>query len=176
MAVDAQSILTDDHSELDHLLSETFNAIENSDVDNTFQRLDLFWARLAMHIRAEHLRLFPAVLDLSSKTERELPSDLEQIIDELHSDHDFFMHELARAIKAMRLVFYFGNEEQTLLVVSQLLESIRERLAEHNRVEEEIVYPLVSEILLGHDAANKLTKAVRQEIERLPPRFHPTTK
>ena len=90
-------VLSDDHREVDLLLAD---ALENLRLGNgleAFQALDLFWARLAMHIRAEHLHLFPAVLN-TSHPDSEVPQTLEA----LRRDHDFFMHELADAIKAMR--------------------------------------------------------------------------
>lgn len=52
--------LADDHSEMDALLEEFFDALCCADVELIYQTLDFFWARLAMHIRAEHLHLFPA--------------------------------------------------------------------------------------------------------------------
>jgi len=170
---DAEKLLTIDHAELDALLDDVIGRLEDG-VENAFPLLDLFWARLAMHIRAEHLRLFPAVLERAKKTNpagSQLPSNIPLVVDQLHSDHDFFMRELARAIKAMRLVFYFGNENETTAVVQQLLEGVRDRLLEHNRIEEDIIYPLVADALIGEVAAKELGKAVQREIEKLPQRF-----
>lgn len=54
--------LASDHAELDELLGELFAAFEAGEIELIYRTLDLFWARLAMHIRAEHLHLFPAIL------------------------------------------------------------------------------------------------------------------
>ena len=52
------------------------------------------WARLAVHIRTEHLHLFPAIARRVNAAER--------AIDRLRADHDFFMRELAQAIAILR--------------------------------------------------------------------------
>ena len=98
--------LESDHEDLHTLLDELYAALEGSDVRDIYQRLDLFWARLAIHIRAEHLHLFPAVLHALSGPEdvAQAPSlaQAQNTIEELRRDHDFFMHELGRSIVAMR--------------------------------------------------------------------------
>lgn len=169
----ADVLLTADHNELDRLYLQTLEALDQGGAAETFGRLDLFWARLAVHIRAEHLRLFPAVLELadSARTKAGSSADLSAVIDELHRDHDFFMLELARAIKAMRLVFYFGNEAETFIVVRGILERVRSRLEEHNRIEEELIYPMAGADVIGNDAAAELAVKVRKQVENLPPRF-----
>jgi len=172
MASNTESVLTDDHGDLDLLLEETCHALESSDIATSFHMLDFFWARLAMHIRAEHLRLFPVVLAMTkSNDSSDLPENIPVIIERLHGDHDFFMQELARAIKAMRLVGYFGNEAETRPIVRELLIGVKNRLVEHNRIEEEVVYPLARGLLIGDKAAEQLREAVQKEINKLPPRF-----
>src|SRR5215216_3492267 len=98
--------LARDHEDLDTLRDELCAALEGSDVREIYQRLDLFWAKLAIHIRAEHLHLFPAILHALSSAEdvEQAPSlaEAQNTIEELRRDHDFFMHELAGAIAAMR--------------------------------------------------------------------------
>ncbi|HEX6045334.1 MAG TPA: hemerythrin domain-containing protein, partial [Pyrinomonadaceae bacterium] len=54
--------LADDHEDLHQLLEQLKKALHETDAGVPRGALDLFWARLAVHIRAEHLRLFPAVL------------------------------------------------------------------------------------------------------------------
>lgn len=54
--------LARDHGELDLLFAELRVAFEAGDIREIHLRLDLFWARLAVHIRAEHLQLFPAIV------------------------------------------------------------------------------------------------------------------
>ena len=62
MLSQATTLLADDHSAVDKLLLSVRAALEAQDASRSHAALDLFWARLAVHIRAEHLHLFPAVL------------------------------------------------------------------------------------------------------------------
>lgn len=172
MTDSAQEVLTVDHEELDRLFTKAFDAIDKGEPLEAFRCVDLFWARLAVHIRAEHLKLFPALIKAAEDRGSAAASrlDIPEVINTLHSDHDFFMRELARAIKALRLVFNFGNEAETFVIVRGLLEGVRERLVEHNRIEEEIVYPMCDESVLGNSARD-LTVSVEKELKNLPPRF-----
>src|SRR5215471_17420005 len=96
--VDQQLIA--DHFSLDELLQQLQLALANNELEDTRTKLDLFWARLAVHIRAEHLHLFPLMLDSlvsrkpASATVPSVPK-AEGVIATLQSDHDFFMVELA---------------------------------------------------------------------------------
>src|SRR5437762_2421780 len=103
-----ERLLAGDHVELDELLRALNNALAGDDAAAAFARLDLFWARLGVHIRAENLHLFPAILialaDESEKSER-LKATLDEAradIAQLRVDHDFFMNESAHAVKTMR--------------------------------------------------------------------------
>lgn len=58
-----EDLLAKDHKELDKLLGAVTAALEHGDSLEAFETLDLFWARLAMHIRVENLYLFPSVLN-----------------------------------------------------------------------------------------------------------------
>ena len=91
--------LAHDHAELGNLLGEVNAALDAKVIARSHASLDRFWARLAVHIRAEHLRLFPAVLDALSGSRENIPSADEALnaIEELRRDHDFFMHELSVA-------------------------------------------------------------------------------
>ncbi|MBX3282862.1 MAG: hemerythrin domain-containing protein [Acidobacteria bacterium] len=162
-------LLETDHLELDALIGETEAAIEAADATKTFETLDYFWARLGMHIRAEHLRLFPAVREVAAAS-----SDLEnipEILTVLREDHDYFMTELARAIKALRLVFSFGNEGETLVVVREILDGVVSRLKVHNEIEEHQIYTLTTDAALDPMAADELFLSIRGELERYPARF-----
>jgi iron-sulfur cluster repair protein YtfE (RIC family) len=153
---------------LDGLLAELLDELDLAEPDpvSTYRRLDLCWARLAVHIRAEHLVLFPAVLaSLGDHDDRR--DDLVRILGQLRHDHDFFMKELARAVKALRLIPDFGNEHETFEVVKELVNGVETRLSQHNRIEEEIVYPL---------ADRAIRSRVLNELESLPPRFSTTSK
>ena len=48
---------------MNDLLKQVLTALHNKDVEASYSKLDLLWARLAVHIRAEHLHLFPAVIN-----------------------------------------------------------------------------------------------------------------
>ena len=61
------AILEHDHASLDQLLTKLDQELAEPSEDRAFELLDLFWARLAVHIQAEHLHLFPALVNASSK-------------------------------------------------------------------------------------------------------------
>src|SRR4051794_3992865 len=95
-----REVLSEDHTQLDHLLKTLVAALADAAATSVYEAHDLFWARLALHIRAENLQLFPTVLgavDEARKADRnELPLETaEDDIETLRADHDFFMRELA---------------------------------------------------------------------------------
>lgn len=147
--------LIDDHAALDKVLKQLQIALRGSDVETARGKLDLFWARLAVHIRAEHLHLFPAVSSLLD----EAPT----VIAELRTDHDFFMHELARAVEIMR---------QPLPVrdVTNIVLEVEQRLLKHNEVEETQVYRWATTLLNSEQQA-KLANQIKTELLKHPPRF-----
>lgn len=157
-------LLADDHSELDILLNNVFATTDSEDASTLLKNLDLFWARLAVHIRAEHLQLFPAVLRVAESMRGDEPAPL---IDRLKADHDLFMREMADLVKAARLASESGRKPPTEMRAR--LEAIRDRLAEHDRLEEEEVYTLAER--LPADEAAALLDRIRQELENLPPRL-----
>jgi iron-sulfur cluster repair protein YtfE (RIC family) len=159
--VSAGDILEADHRELDQLLAELVDqlAADLPDLVAVYHKLDLFWARLAVHIRAEHLVLFPAVVAAASENNHER---LVAIIGDLRHDHDFFIKELARAIKALRLVPDFGNEAETFVIIRELLDGVSNRLVPHNAIEEKGIYPL---------ADRETSSRVLKELDNLPKRF-----
>lgn len=152
-----------DHAELDKLLAELISGISVDEPDLVlgYRKLDLFWARLAVHIRAEHLAVFPSAIEAADDLGRD-HEEVAALLMELRRDHDHFIKELARAVKAVRLVPDFGNEAETFVVVRDLVDGVRQRLVRHNQIEEEIVYPLASE---------KIHARVKMELENLPQRF-----
>jgi len=161
--------LEDDHTELDTLVEKVMAAIEAEDAADTLAKLDFFWARLGIHIRAEHLRLFPVVREVAKRA-----PDLEsipEILVVLREDHDYFMTELARAMKAMRLVFSFGNEAETFANVRGLVEGVVERLKIHNEIEEQQIYTLTGSDFLEPAEADELLASVKSELDRYPNRF-----
>ncbi len=164
-------LLTKDHRELDELLGGLFRALEKQDEPEIFKTLDIFWARLAMHIRAEHLHLFPAIL---KNAESKTPGDLESVqnsIDGLRSDHDFFVRELAAAVKMMRELIYFRQiRDEKLPLVIEKVNAVVELLKKHNEIEETNTYQLAEKLIEGaeRDALNLL---IQKELDKLPPRF-----
>jgi hypothetical protein len=174
-------LLADDHTELDSLLNDVFAALDASDARVAFQKLDLFWARLAMHIRAEHLHLFPAILGAIEREEPAtesgaLPSlpAAQSAISQLREDHDFFMHELSDAVKRMRNL---NENRQTESKMAEEISSVRKtvvavnrRLEKHNEREESEIYEWADALLNSSECAT-LDKRMKKEIENLPPRF-----
>ena len=162
---EAGYLLSDDHAEVDFLLDDAFDKLRNGASSQAFDALDLFWARLAVHIRAEHLHLFPAALKIC---ESEPVSDIPEILERLRRDHDLFMHELAEAIKSMRAATP-ESEPDVRLDVLRRLEIIKERLVEHNAIEEERIYGLRR--FLSSSDEQTLSRALAKELANLPPRI-----
>jgi len=159
---DAKQLLTDDHQELDQLLETLHNALSAPHPDEVHATLDLFWARLAMHIRAEHLHLFPAVIDA-----QEEPSvRIQTVVVKLREDHDFFMKALSQAVKLSRA----QNNSENLTEIRSLISIVTLRLQEHNQIEEATIYPLV-QALLTASGNSLLAEQLQHELQSLPPRF-----
>ncbi|HEU4713148.1 MAG TPA: hemerythrin domain-containing protein [Pyrinomonadaceae bacterium] len=155
--------LADDHVAADKLLKQIQAAIDNGEVSSAYEKLDLFWAKLAVHIRAEHLHLFPA---LTSSVD-------ENVITQLRADHEFFMRELANAVEAMRTLSNVSDRDvidKGLDIVRQTMIVIEQKLEAHNQREESGVYRL-AETVLDADAQAELAKEISRELENRPPRF-----
>lgn len=170
--------LTHDHAELSDLLGELMAALDSDDIARSHAVMDLFWARLAIHIRAEHLHLFPAITHVASRKLNECGSDIPQpgevqtTIEELREDHDFFMRELARAVTIMRslLASPGGRVATRLADVRTRITAVQARLAKHNEIEENGIY-LWTRCLLNEAEQAALVAGVRKELENMPPRF-----
>jgi hypothetical protein len=171
-------LLERDHEDLDGVLGELFLALDHGDKDESFARLDLLWARLAIHIRAEHLCLFPAILcapqALLTGTDGAPRLEVAQnAIGVLRRDHDFFMHELAKAINLMRALKGIPDAaaiEESLGEVRSIVLSVKIRLNAHNQLEENQVYGWI-DVLLDEAERSTLDARVRRELENLPSRF-----
>ena len=151
----------DDHEDLHQLLEQLKNALREMDGAVARSTLDLFWARLAVHIRAEHVRLFPALIDAARKNQS---ISVETVIVQLREDHDFFMKELAAAISKI------ADLEQ----VARIIKAVEERLTGHNELEESQIYALISSILPPEEQA-QLASQVNEELRKHPPRFATST-
>ena len=149
-----------DHRELDALYEDAMHALGAGDVVAALANVDYFWARLAMHIRAEHLHLFPAAA---------LIAENGPVIDHLRSDHNLFMEDLANAMKLLRAA---KNVEQTedLDKARTILTTLGGLLAEHNILEEKSIYTQAGLDLSDSELAD-LVRSIDKELSNLPQRF-----
>ena len=133
-------------------------------------------ARLAVHIRAEHLQLFPAVLNrLSGSTDNiDAPelNEAKSAVENLRADHEFFMTELARAVSILRELPTAINSdgEAALNAVRGMVLVVEKALANHNETEENQIYRWVSMILTEEEQKDLATQ-INAELENRPPRF-----
>ncbi|HEU4510875.1 MAG TPA: hemerythrin domain-containing protein [Pyrinomonadaceae bacterium] len=168
----ASEQLIDDHAAVDKLLKQIQCALGSKDLEVAHAKLDLFWARLAVHIRAEHLHLFPAVLNSAAKNAF-APSldEAERNISELRGDHDFFMHELARAVEITRqLLTDRSGLEEGLNDVNNIVSAVESRLVKHNESEESQIYNWAT-TLLNPEEQTILASKITTELRKHPPRF-----
>jgi ribosomal protein L17 len=170
-----ESLLEADHASLGQLLSELDAELSTPNIARASELLDLFWARLAVHIRAENLHLFPALANAPASLftgQGSLPTSEEahNMLLRLRSDHNFFMAELALSIKAMREVV--GSERSALEVegLRQRLATITKRLEVHNRLEETQTYVWPS-LLFDQQTVGRLFDRLQSELENIPPRI-----
>ena len=174
-------LLADNHTKLDSLLDAVFAALDKAEAQSAFQKLDSFWARLAMHIRAEHLHLFPAILGAietqKSVADNDAPPSLQaaqNFIAELREDHDFFMLELSDAVKRMRGLHENRQTESEIAGqisgVREIISVVSRRLEKHNEREESEIYEW-ADWLLSEPERDALDERIKKEIENLPPRF-----
>lgn len=172
----AASVLADDHLEIDTLIGDLLSALEEGDKSKAFARLDLLWARLTVHIRAEQLCLFPSILEANFTTRSSGPQcqEARSAINQLRLDHEFFMRELGTTVNTMR-----KQENASEHAISKQLQDVRRsiikiqrRLDQHNQLEENHVYKWVN-VLLSDAERLALTARIRHELENIPPRFQP---
>jgi hemerythrin superfamily protein len=149
--------LLNDHSEIDRLFSVAFDTLERG--EDPFEIVDRIWARLAVHIRAEHLHLFPMI---NTAAEQHGNLQTTETLSKLRADHNFFMNQFGLLIKDLRA----GSSER----VKDVLEEISRRLNTHNEIEESQIYALVDEWLSVADAETLQAK-IGSELDNAPPRF-----
>lgn len=167
-----QLLLTEDHESLDGLLVELQTQLEKPDLDASFKLLDLFWARLAIHIRAENLHLFPALTNAPAAAfsdNNNLPTagQAHDLMLRLRSDHDFFMKELASLIKLMRELVEDEWQPHEVKEVRQRLMIIQRRLKVHNHLEEGQAYTWPA-LIFDEQSVATLRDRMRRELENLP--------
>jgi len=181
MLSQASRQLAGDHVALDELLKQLQTAVDAGDIKAIYARLDFFWARLAVHIRAEHLHLFPAVINgLSNLTDdRTLNAPTlnegQLAIGRLRVDHDFFMHAIAQAVGILRDLLQatdcFAVDDGIRTVRDAVLE-VENRLISHDELEENQIYRWVKTILNEQEQADLATR-INAELAKRPPRFSP---
>lgn len=169
------TVLTYDHSEIDTLAGDLLAALEDGDKLKVFGRLDLLWARLAVHIRAEHLCLFPSILEANFSDTGSGPTyqEARDMIDQLRLDHEFFMRELGTTVNSIRKQQDVSNNEAVSKQFRKVRRSVIEiqtRLAKHNQLEENHIYKWVN-VLLGEAEQSVLVARLKREIENIPARF-----
>lgn len=171
-----EELLGKDHKQLDKLLGAVRAALEGENSVEAFETLDLFWARLAIHIRAENLHLFPSVLnemkgeDGESQREYLPSSEVQKAIERLTGDHNFFMRQLSRAIGILRKTTIASDSAVELETVREIVGEVSERLTAHNVLEEAMIYQMPRK-LLPQEEQIELATRIRRELEKLPPRF-----
>ena len=159
---EAHQRLADDHEAVGEVLKQLLTALQNNDAEVSFAKLDLLWARLAVHIRAEHRHLFPAVLGRFSEAQA--------IVDKLRADHDFFMHELPRAIGILRELSNANDRSSSFSSVRDTVLEIERRLVTHNELEENQIYRWAGTVLTETEQVELATR-INGELENRPPRF-----
>ena len=167
-------LLIGDHTAVDKILKQLQSALHRGDLEVAHKELDLFWARLAVHIRAEHLHLFPTVL---ADLENAALDEPQTVVMQLRQDHDFFMRELALAVEIMRELLAFPqqvNLQERLNNVKRIVLEVERRLIKHNELEENHIYHWAATLLNSHEQAN-LAKLVTAELEKRPSRFNLST-
>lgn len=178
MSETLEMLLRSDHAELDRLFEQILSALTVADCALIFSRLDYFWARLAMHIRAEHLHLFPAFLSErmhnipQNEKSTQNSEEVKSLIERLRSDHNFFMSEMISLIKRLRTL-QNGSEflaPTELVAIKKRLTGVRRRLEIHNKLEEERIYSLVGQCFAAEEIAG-LSSKIENELTNLPPRF-----
>ena len=175
-----ETVLQTDHESLARLLTELDTELATPHIARAFALLDLFWARLAVHIRAENLHLFPALANapapfFSGKDGLPTSAAAHDALGRLRADHDFFMKELAQLIKIMReMAGSPAPPGEEVEEVRRRMVVIKGRLEVHNDLEEQQVYQWPA-LLLDEPAFTRLCQDLQHELENLPPRFTTVT-
>jgi hypothetical protein len=174
MAPSTAADLVSDHQELERLFKELEPLLDGGRTLAALRHLDLIWARLAVHIRAEHLVMFHALRtacpDVGAPSREEMDAALSRLAD----DHDRFMRDLAVAVNLLkRHVAATGDAplpDDALQSVRLHVERVTEGLEPHNALEEERVYRWLDELLTVEERQD-VTERMRAELSAMPPRF-----
>ena len=178
MLSEASEQLAHDHLALNGILKQLQEALNGDDVAAIHSHLDLFWARLAVHIRAEHLHLFPTVINAlrEKTTEQSLapkPHEAQLVVEHLREDHEFFMHQLGEMILTVRELLQPVNRSTRgyrLKTLRRMILEIEERLGVHNDTEENQIYRWTTNVL-SEEEQTDLSTRINRELANRPPRF-----
>lgn len=170
--------LIDDHAALDKVLKQLQAALRSNHLQTAHVKLDLFWARLAVHIRAEHLHLFPTVLNSlenAAVSHESAPSldEAKSVVAQLRQDHDFFMHQLALAVEIMRELLTLPEQltvPEGMNNIKKIVHEVGRRLIRHNELEETQIYGWAT-VLLNSEEQQKLQEGITKELQNRPARF-----
>lgn len=170
--------LIDDHGSLDKVLRQLQTALRSNDLKLAHVKLDLFWARLAVHIRAEHLHLFPTVLsslENAAVSHASAPSldEAKTVVGQLRQDHEFFMHQLALAVEILRELSTLPEQltvPEGMNNIKKIVLEVERRLVRHNELEENQIYRWAA-ILLSSEEQQKLQAQITKELQNPPARF-----
>lgn len=166
-----------DHKLMEDVLEDLAGILQRQDLNRAFELLDLFWTQLTVHIRAENVCLFPAILTAprsSFSADRGLPSyeEVKTTIDTLREDHRFFVEQISQALRQIReLTAQTGepqpDSESQLFEIRRRMITVANRLREHNRLELQRVYPW-PELLLPAEEYELLKAVLTGEVEKMP--------
>lgn len=147
--------LAADHAEIDALFREARAALDRGLQTEAHHALDRVWMRLAVHIRAEHKALFPAVAQARP--------DLAEALRSLREDHDVFMATLATTVNALK------TSGPDWAALRSAVAGLQRRLAAHNALEEARIYPVAEGF--PEVQHRRLAGEVSRELADLPTRY-----
>lgn len=167
-------VLTDDHESLNKLLLELMGLVRGPDFRWSFELLDLFCAQLAVHIRAENVCLFPAILSAPNNRFTEAGLELTALkatIERLKLEHNILTEELMKAARLMRQLLNDNENGELTDDTVKSLAVVAILLAEHQELEEREVCPAAKLVLDPAEFA-RLEEAVERETYKLPEDLH----
>lgn len=165
--------LEKDHEQLAAVLLELMGLLGKSDIRWSFEVLDLFCAQLALHMRAENVCLFPAILNAPAELYVKSGSldamSVRATIEKLKLDHTFFNEELAKAVRLMRQLLEETSADNRTLIneAVRIIAEVAIRLGTHEELEEEQAYKW-ARVLLNEEEIERLEAAIATTLHSLP--------
>ncbi len=173
--ISVKELLENDHREINDLFGRAMQALDGGRPSTAHNRLDLFWMRLAVHIRAEHKALFPRFEALRSRPDHPAAGrgkEFETTVQSLRREHDEFMLTLSESVATLKKVRRGADAKEVAAKISAVkdrLTGLSERLSRHNIEEESTVYPLI-DAWESPASAEALHRQLTAELQRLPSR------